>query len=251
VKLQEWRYHGDSNQREADAIHRAAAMGIARVGQVLWCGMAHLQTWWPRKVELSCLVVPQQGEDLAVRVRRITDEASQDPSAREEARQQLCYTARAFVQCFAEAWTAGVFYGDYGLRQVCVRLASAGKRNLEASDLVLVDVEGLGTHADAAKKFKGIWDPVAEELVRRFACIGVSVDRGLLQQALARSMFENGVHAVMAMFDQALNIGGLTAQVPCAAIRERLVSWSEPDAGVGICAVLCGHTAYAYVACIR
>ena len=170
AKLQQWNYHEGSNAKEAAEILKVTKewwnKWPDRVCRVLWCGRAELVAKWLKPpTELSCLLVEQQGEDLLCRVRRVANDAHQPVPQR---MQRLYKIFRAFLEFFLEAWAAGIFIGDYGLRQICVRQGhpESGDSSLTAKNLVLVDVEGLTPRPSSgyAKLLTKMWKSVATEL---------------------------------------------------------------------------------------
>ena len=162
AKLQQANYHETSNAAEARAIEEYRRRLGDFVGSVIWCGMASFVTTWRTRETLSCLLVAAQGEDLLRRVRRLGQTPREPglPPCR-VVLAGLRSTFRAFLDLFLWAYDQDIFFGDYGLRQVCVRPHAEGQTQLTRADLVLVDVEGICAKSKATVKpqtfFKKVW----------------------------------------------------------------------------------------------
>lgn len=155
VKLQQWSYHQGSNMKEAECISIWSERLPHSLPVVIWCGKASLEDKWGGTVELSALVVGQEGEDLMCRLQRLRTMQLLDASLS---------VFRAFLNLYLDSWGRGVHLGDYGLRQVCVRFGVRDTQQLSKDDLVLVDVEGLVPTGQASGKLGKPWNYVWKEL---------------------------------------------------------------------------------------
>ena len=236
AKLQQWNYHEGSNAKEAAEILKVTKewwnKWPDRVCRVLWCGRAELVAKWLKPpTELSCLLVEQQGEDLLCRVRRVANDAHQPVPQR---MQRLYKIFRAFLEFFLEAWAAGIFIGDYGLRQICVRQGhpESGDSSLTAKNLVLVDVEGLTPRPSSgyAKLLTKMWKLVATELKAVLVQANISIAAARDFEGVLRSggkLDSGGTTAVLQDFDALFPSMG-SPPPPVQPLQPQPFTWNLP-----------------------
>jgi hypothetical protein len=117
--------------------------------------------------ELSCLVASEAGKDLLCHLRSIQ---LADGLNRLQRLRITLSVFKAYVCFFKQAWDRGVYFGDYGLRQVSLRAGASPMQDVDVRQLVLVDVEHLMQTAEAKKigrQWKKVWLELEANLVQQ------------------------------------------------------------------------------------
>jgi len=180
-------------------------------------------------------VVLQQGEDLMNRIRRLARDGGKDRAHRIRSQWECRWTVKAALEFFVRCWDGGIFFKDYGLRQVCIRAGATprvnelGVEKLEASDLVMVDAEDiLGPRDCAPGRIGKIWRPLAQTLKHALDQLGLrlpDVTLTKLRELLNKDSMDAGPSLLLEWFEDAWTTVEMEAPVrPVVCDLHRLLT---------------------------
>ena len=232
VKLQMMEDHDGSNGKEAASLLEHEGHPVPRL---LWCGRARLTESSWGAVQLSCLVVLQQGEDLMNRIRRLARDGRKVRAHCIRSQWECRWTVKAALEFFVLCWHDGIFLKDYGLRQVCIRAGvtprvnEQGVEKLEASDLVMVDAEDILMPRDCGPSRIGkIWKPIVQALELALAQLGLGLPEVTLKklcELLDKNIMQAGLSQIVEWFEDAWTTVKMEAPVrPVVCDLHRLLT---------------------------